>query len=145
MIANGEAFKVCCGCGNTLPLSHFQAKQARCRICRTQYVREYRRALRCKQVRQFKADVRRAASLQGALMLIDEMAVHFGGASGLAQAWANDIRAARPGSRECLGSYRAIVHLGTILESARPSDDAAQLTDDELQHELLGLLAEAVE
>jgi hypothetical protein len=32
-----------------------------------------------------------------------------------------------------------------MLEPARPSNDASQLTDEELEQELLGLLAKAAE
>jgi hypothetical protein len=56
-----------------------------------------------------------------------------------------DIKAARPGSRECLASYRAIAQRRMILESARPSNDASQLTGKELEQELLRLVAKAAE
>ncbi len=143
--------KTCYDCGRTLPVDRFRlrrqggaARQGCCRECYNGRMREYRRRRRDKAIGQFASRVRREPSLRGVVALCNAMFARFGGVDGFATAWAAQIDAAcaiRPGQKTVMDAFAAILHLLKIVEANGGARDYSLLSDEDLDRELMGLLA----
>jgi hypothetical protein len=108
----------------------------------------YRRARRRKVVRQatglFTTEILRNDSLKQVEAVVNCMIARFGGVDLFCRAWADDMRAAKPGSRARLNTYLALAHMRELLDAANPPKDVRVMTDEELKQEMHQIIADFI-
>lgn len=135
--------KVCCGCGQELPITDFRfrkrgepGRQGCCRPCYNGRMRAYRFVRRSKTIQGFSAAVLREKRSDGVSRLCAEMFHRFGGPVEFASVWKTHLDAAPAGSRIALNTFLAIAQLVQLTEASGQPTDVSQLTDEELAQEL---------
>ena len=118
------------------------ARLNQCRICHneTERVRRARghREQCDKFVAAFVTRLKNAKANGLVALLCNVMVQHFGGVQGFVNAWTQQIdriRSEQPGSKKALDFYQAVLRMIEFCDTPQP--DITELTDEDLQRELM--------
>ena len=150
--------KFCVDCGQDKPETEFRLRRrnsdkrhSQCRYCYNKYMRQYRANAWRKEIAKFARTVSSRWVRPNAIpALCDRMFRRFGGVDGLCAEWTDAIkaaRAARPGSKMVLDSFRAIFCLMELAkaEEEKKGPCVEAMSDKQLDSAIMEYVRKAID
>jgi hypothetical protein len=117
------------------------ARHSWCRRCEHQHNREKQRKAKRKRLKQAYTAIAATRTLTATEVLVKSLVRRFGGNDKLAATLFLDMAESPRGSARSVMLNRAILNMLVRVESARPKESIEQVSDEDLDDQLLDLLA----